>query len=1154
MMTKHVPLVLGALLLMPEAAVPLPPLEILEPDGLSQAEYATDVRGDSWDMDESTDVSFTANIANASWVGGLFSGIAENNDPWFQLSVPPGSAIAAARYRMLVLRIQVSQAGGCWVYWSPSQNPYQWHTYGPVQLSSGWNTVQLDLALAAGGDWAGYLPVFRIDPSTIAGVSFAVDDVALRMPDNGDSTFTIRWDDGDPPLGTLALYYDDDASGFDGTLIQAGLDAHDQADSLVWYLTGMPAGAYYVYGDLTDGLTHSMDYSANPLLLNDPPSMNLLTPDSTRVAEGEDYATTLWLDRMDMTEDRDIDRVHNVDGEALGAGTWRAWATTNDPELFLVNPPIISLDLHMRGHRPIDTQRYTRFSFRMFASQEGAPQHMLQMLWYDSLPYPSGTTQFFPVYKGWHTYSFDLANVQLLPPYTVPWQSSPKRGLRLDPTTAQGDTFALDWVRLACDGDPGSLLQIEWYAYDPDDQASIDLYYDPAGLAAPELIVSGLAEQDGYGSYTWNTAFLPPGVYYVFAEISDPLHTIVAYAPGPVLINSAPLLGFNAPSPAGQDDYATIERGDPWDLSEASDVVGTHDVSWWTVQDGILTGQTGGVDSWVQFALDGKLAAETYRHLSYHLWVEGPQDIGLGSVTKAYYNRDTPSGPVISGGGDCVIEEGWNTYTYDLTRIPLGPEIADTVGWADSISMFRLDIHEFTWPRIFHLDFVSICSADWGDTAFTIKWWDGDPDDDADISVYCDTDSSGFDGFLIATGISEDGAVDSLDWNVSALEGGEYFLYAIVDDGLNVLKRYACAPIRVDHPPTLMLVEPDGAFDVLPDPEDYADDVRGDAWDFSDPSDVAWIQELGDTSYAGGIFSGTVTGSPANVRLDIPPGSPVDASQYGIFACRMSLSQAAVMHFFWKTGGSWNNNTVQLPVYEDWSTYRVDLDSVIAQGAWAGQVEGFQVSIFFANNADLQLDWVTLTREGAFADTIRWTDMDLESDARIRLYFDTNQSGADGDLIAGSLSENSLVDTYLWDCSFLPAGVYYAYGIIDDFYNPPRISYSAAPFATGSFALLPPRLAIMRYGTQSVKLMWDYGGNPPSAVAGFAVYRSDRAHFETSPGSKIAEPVFPFYVNYAPEAVGNPNLNYYYRVTVRGTGGAESPASDVAGEFDFDLP
>jgi hypothetical protein len=73
-------------------------------------------------------------------------------------------------------------------------------------------------------------------------------------------------------------------------------------------------------------------------------------------------------------------------------------------------------------------------------------------------------------------------------------------------------------------------------------------------------------------------------------------------------------------------------------------------------------------------------------------------------------------------------------------------------------------------------------------------------------------------------------------------------------------------------------------------------------------------------------------------------------------------------------------------------------------------------------------------------------------------------------------------------------------------------------------------------------------------VTGFVVHRSDRAHFTPSALSKLAEPFFPFYVHYAPEAVGNPNLNYYYRVTIRGAGGLESPPSNVVGEFDFDSP
>jgi hypothetical protein len=397
--------------------------------------------------------------------------------------------------------------------------------------------------------------------------------------------------------------------------------------------------------------------------------------------------------------------------------------------------------------------------------------------------------------------------------------------------------------------------------------------------------------------------------------------------------------------------------------------------------------------------------------------------------------------------------------------------------------------------------------------------------------------------------------MDSIDWDVSGLEGGYYYLYAIADDGLNSTGRYALAPVRVDHPPSLTLVDPDGVADELPTPEDYPADVRGDPWDFSGASDVEWIHEITDTSYAAGVFRGTLTGSPASIRFDIPASEPVDAGTYGVLSFRMSVSHDAAMHLFWQVGGSWSNNTTQLPVREGWRTYRVDIDSVTAQGTWGGQVENIQLSLFYAeDNALLQLDWATLTEEGAFADTIRWNDWDLESDATIRLYFDTDQTGADGSFVAGPLSENSLVDSYVWDCSFLPPGAYFPYGVIDDSYNPRVVAYAGSPFTVGDVALSPPNLTATRHGPGSVKLSWDYGGNPISAVAGFVLYRSDRPHFSPSPASKLVEPVFPFHVDYAPEAVGNPGLNYYYRVTARSVAGTESDPSNAAGEFDFSVP
>ncbi len=1128
----------------------LPELQILQPDGEASAEYGADVRVDPWDMSQPSDLSHVANIVDTTWSLGRFGGVSATSNPHFHLAVPSGEPIWADRYTIATVRIHVSASTGCAFFWHDEQS--QWHCSGWNPLVAGANTVRVDLAAVAPNEWLNDIPLFMLSPANAQGISFWVDEVTLAMAENASDVFQIEWDDGNPPGCTLALYYDLDSLGYDGTLIEAGIDAGNATNVFAWDVTGLPSGQYYVYGDLSDGLTHSLDYSAGSVRRNEPPTMALETPDSTRVAEAEDYASWVWMDPMDMVEDRDIDRVFNATDAGVSDGVWYSDSVGPDVNLRLIGVPIVPLDLHVRGHRPIDTARYVHLSFRMYLSQSGNAR----VFWYEQLTQPCGQTVFFPAPQGWHTYTVRLDTTALLPPYTTPWQSAPKVGLRLDPTVTASDTLAIDWIRLTRIGDPATLCEIHWEAYDPDDQARIDLYYQGEGPGGQEVIASGLLEQDGPGSYMWDTSTLPPGSYMVVAEISDPYTTVEVEAPGPLLVNHAPLFEFTAPSPVGQDDYATLERGDPWDMSQSTDVAATHQISSWWVSGGVFSAYTSGDDSWVQYPLPEKISARKYHRLSYRMWLQEPQNIGIGSVTKPYYTREDPTGPVTSGGGETILEEDWQTYTYDLATAPLGGEIADTVGWADSIVMFRLDPHEFPWTTLFHIDYVGLRSDDWGDSLFQVRWWDYDPDDDATISLYADTDSSGFDGVLIASGISENSLSDSRMWSTSGVPGGRRYLYALIDDGLNQVRRYALAPMQVNHPPSLLLTNADGVGDQLPSPEDYAANVRGNPWDLSGRNDVFWIQGLSDTSYAGGIFSATITGSPGTVGLDVPNALPIDATYYRILALRMNLSQAGVMHVFWrhKDTGSWDN-TNQIQVFEGWRIYRIPVPQFVSAGSsWNGPLDRLQLSLYGIAGEQLQLDWATLTHEGAFADTIRWTDLDAEDDAWISLYFDTDQQGNDGQLIAGGLSENSLVDSYLWDCSFLPPGAYYAYGVIDDEYNGPRISYAPAPFVIGDGVLLPPDLTVAPYGPQSVKLMWDYGGNPPSSVEGFVVYRSDRAYFTPSPANKLMDVTFPFYINYAPEAVGNPNLNYYYRVTARGSGGMESPPSNVAAEFDFACP
>ena len=76
--------------------------------------------------------------------------------------------------------------------------------------------------------------------------------------------------------------------------------------------------------------------------------------------------------------------------------------------------------------------------------------------------------------------------------------------------------------------------------------------------------------------------------------------------------------------------------------------------------------------------------------------------------------------------------------------------------------------------------------------------------------------------------------------------------------------------------------------------------------------------------------------------------------------------------------------------------------------------------------------------------TIRWIDRDPDSDAGISLYYDINDSGADGTLIAGGIDENpdGQNDTYVWDTTAMPTGAYYVYALIEDGINAPLVDYS----------------------------------------------------------------------------------------------------------------
>jgi subtilisin family serine protease len=104
---------------------------------------------------------------------------------------------------------------------------------------------------------------------------------------------------------------------------------------------------------------------------------------------------------------------------------------------------------------------------------------------------------------------------------------------------------------------------------------------------------------------------------------------------------------------------------------------------------------------------------------------------------------------------------------------------------------------------------------DVADDAYSIEYLAYDPDDIASVSLYWDTDATGFDGNTIVRDLEEDDGFGSYTWDTSALEDGLVaYVYAIVSDGQNPQARaYGAGPVTIDHDagPSIVDYGPTGA-------------------------------------------------------------------------------------------------------------------------------------------------------------------------------------------------------------------------------------------------------------------------------------------------------------------------------------------------------
>ncbi|MFZ1985708.1 MAG: carboxypeptidase regulatory-like domain-containing protein, partial [Desulfatitalea sp.] len=143
----------------------------------------------------------------------------------------------------------------------------------------------------------------------------------------------------------------------------------------------------------------------------------------------------------------------------------------------------------------------------------------------------------------------------------------------------------------------------------------------------------------------------------------------------------------------------------------------------------------------------------------------------------------------------------WRVQAVDSHGIP--------GGWSETGSFFVKENGANQSP---HFSFITPAApVHTNAQGISIRWSDADPDNNARIALYYDTDGSGEDGVLIVSGIEEDpdGTEDYHTWNISSLEG-TYHIYAVIADSLSSETIYCPATVTIDHTPPVVSATPAG--------------------------------------------------------------------------------------------------------------------------------------------------------------------------------------------------------------------------------------------------------------------------------------------------------------------------------------------------------
>jgi hypothetical protein len=541
----------------------------------------------------------------------------------------------------------------------------------------------------------------------------------------------------------------------------------------------------------------------------------------TRVASAPDYATEVLGDPWDMCNAQDISpdpgQLIGFASFAFQTGPCRAGGTTtavnvNGAATADSNVGMLSQGLYGQAvnpgkngrNFPIDTAKYQVLSFKVASSTVEDPQ----IFWFHNpVAHPAGLGlggRVAPgISAGTQVVVADLT--QSLIPGMSPWTADVVRGLRLDPNSLNAvQNVFFYWVRLT--PHPNSVLAakqtISWTGSGP---TTITVRDNVDGAVYP--VVSNLSAN----SYAWNYGVLAPGSYTLTVTNSSGSGTRT------FSINRPPSIELTAPSPTSGEDYATAVLGNAWDMNSGADIqlTGSDNLVGLSFSGGLLHAANANDDPNVTllYYTNNSVPIDTsrYRYLTYRFQVDGPYDLGLGSVARLFWTaQPTMSGYTAAATLPIIVWPGMNSYTLDLAALSAAPDgglepLNLPEAWtAGNKRHLRFDPHEFVQGRSFHIEDIKLTAKPVASGSFAITFLGADADGDAaTVSLYYDGDTNPANGrTLITSGLPQ--AAGQYVWNTSAVPGGEYYIYAESSDGIQAMGRYSAVPVQLTGaPPTV---------------------------------------------------------------------------------------------------------------------------------------------------------------------------------------------------------------------------------------------------------------------------------------------------------------------------------------------------------------